>query len=391
MKYSTYFLGIGSNQGDRLLLLQQAVFAIDEQLGRVILVSSVYETPALGFEGSHFLNACLAIETTHSPEELLRGCLELELQSGRDRSKTNGYSDRPLDIDLLSGPETRSTPTLSLPHPRMQHRRFVIEPLAQIAPDLLLHNEPISTHRLRLEKDRSQPIKRLKASLFPNRKSLWQQSETIVLEGCIGVGKSTLCAAISNRYELEARYEKFDENPYLEQFYDNPKAYALPVELHFLLDRFDALKSSKQTKGVISDYHLSKSLLFAENNLNPTDFDLFNRYYSWGDRLLKAPGLYVLLENKLEVILENIKKRGRTYEQNIDPTYLSAIIKRYRDFIKKQRRWNTLVLDLSTFAPYDSEDFTRQVIAVLEARLLEISWKKQQGKKVQSKKGLTLF
>lgn len=391
MRYSTYFLGIGSNQGDRLMLLQQAVFAIDEKLGRVISVSSVYETPALGFEGAHFLNACLAVETTLSAEELLGHCLQLELQAGRDRSKTDGYSDRPLDIDLLCGPETLNTPTLSLPHPRMQQRRFVIEPLFQIAPQLVLLNEPISTYKLRLEKDHSQPIKRVKPGLFANRKALWQQSETVVLEGCIGVGKSTLCAAISARYELEARFEKFDENPYLERFYNDPKAYALPVELHFLLDRFDALKSSKQTRGVISDYHLSKSILFAENNLNATDFNLFSRYYSWGDRLLKAPGLYVLLENSLEVILSNIKKRGRTYEQNIDPAYLNAIIDRYRDFIAKQKRWNTLILDLSTFAPYDTEDFLDQVIDTLETRLLEITWKKQQGKKMQDKKGLTLF
>ncbi len=167
--------------------------------------------------------------------------------------------------------------------------------------------------------------------------------------------------------------------------------YALPVELNFLLDRFDALKSNQTAEGLISDYHLSKSLLFAKNNLNKVDFELFSRYYRWGERLLTAPGLYVLLENNLDRILENIKKRGRSYEQDIDPEYLKSITKGYQNFVKRQKRWNILVIDLSQYPDYEHPDFLSMVIQQIEDALLEVHWKRQTKKNTRTKKGLTLF
>ena len=390
MRTSTYYIGIGSNEGDRLLYLQKALFSISDQLGIIRSVSSVYESPALGFEGENFLNACLELESVFTPERLLQACLELEKSFGRIRLE-KGYANRPLDIDLLMGPVELNTPSLELPHPRMNNRRFVVEPLCEIAPHLKIEGQSIKEVKKILEKDRSQPITKAKTSLLRSKKELWHTSKNVVLEGCIGVGKSTLCKAIAERYELSSRYERFDENPYLESFYKDPKAYALPVELHFLLDRFDALKTNQAAEGLVSDYHLSKSLLFAKNNLNEIDFELFSRYYRWGERLLKAPGLYVLLENSLDRILENIKKRGRSYEQNIDPEYLRSITKGYQDFIKRQKRWNILVIDLSLLPSYEDPSFFDTVIERIEDALLEVHWKKQTKKTTRTKKGLTLF
>ena len=390
MRTSTYYIGIGSNEGDRLLYLQKALFSISDQLGIIQSVSSVYESPALGFEGDNFLNACLELESTFTPERLLQACLELEKSFGRIRVE-KGYANRPLDIDLLMGPTEFKKPSLELPHPRMNNRRFVIEPLCEIAPHLEIANQSIKEVKKILEKDQSQPIIKSKTGLLRSKKELWHTSKNVVLEGCIGVGKSTLCKAIAERYELSSRYERFDENPYLESFYKDPKAYALPVELHFLLDRFDALKTSQAAEGLISDYHLSKSLLFAKNNLNEIDFELFNRYYRWGERLLKAPGLYVLLKNNLDRILENIKKRGRSYEQNIDPEYLKSITKGYQNFIRRQKRWNILVIDLSLLPSYEDPNFFEAVIERIEDTLLEVHWKKQTKKTTRIKKGLTLF
>jgi len=390
MRTSTYYIGIGSNEGDRLLYLQKALFSIADQLGIIRSVSSVYESPALGFEGENFLNVCLELESEFTPERLLQVCLELEKSFGRIRTD-QGYANRPLDIDLLLGPTDLNTPSLELPHPRMSNRRFVIEPLYEIAPHLEIESQSIKKIKKTLEKDPSQPITKTKTSVLRSKKELWHTSKNVVLEGCIGVGKSTLCKAIAERYELSSRYERFDENPYLESFYKDPTAYALPVELHFLLDRFDALKTSQAAEGLVSDYHLSKSLLFAKNNLNEIDFELFNRYYRWGERLLKAPGLYVLLENNLDRILENIKKRGRSYEQNIDPEYLKSITKGYQNFIKRQKRWNILVIDLGLLPSYEDPNFFEAVIERIEDALLEVHWKKQTKKTTRTKKGLTLF
>ena len=390
MRISTYYIGIGSNEGDRLLYLQKALFRISDQLGIIRSVSSVYESPALGFEGENFLNACIELESEFTPERLLQACLELEKSFGRIRTD-QGYANRPLDIDLLIGPTESNTASLELPHPRMSNRRFVIEPLYEIAPHLEIKSQSIKKIKNTLEKDPSQPITKTKTSILRSKKELWHTSKNVVLEGCIGVGKSTLCKAIAERYELSSRYERFDENPYLESFYKDPKAYALPVELHFLLDRFDALKTNQAAEGLVSDYHLSKSLLFAKNNLNEIDFELFNRYYRWGERLLKAPGLYVLLENNLDRILENIKKRGRSYEQNIDPEYLKSITKGYQNFIRRQKRWNILVIDLSLLPSYEDPNFFEAVIERIEDTLLEVHWKKQTKKTTRIKKGLTLF
>jgi deoxyguanosine kinase len=387
---NTYYIGVGSNQGDRLLLLQNALFTLAEQLGDVRLVSSVYESPAMGFEGENFLNACIELESEISAENLLQQCLEIERSFGRIRNK-KGYEDRVIDIDLLIGPNEVKTTSLDLPHPRMSQRRFVIEPLHEIAPHLEVMGKPIEELKKILENDKSQLLTKTKTSLLRSKKELWSTSKSIVIEGCIGVGKSTLCKAITERYELTSRFERFDENPYLESFYKDPKVYALPVELNFLLDRFDALKSNQTAEGLISDYHLSKSLLFAKNNLNKVDFELFSRYYRWGERLLRAPGLYVLLENNLDRILENIKKRGRSYEQDIDPEYLKSITKGYQNFVKRQKRWNILVIDLSQYPGYEHPDFLSMVIQQIEDALLEVHWKRQTKKNTRTKKGLTLF
>jgi len=127
MRTSIYYIGIGSNEGDRLLYLQKALFSISDQLGIIQSVSSVYESPALGFEGDNFLNACLELESEFTPERLLQACLELEKSFGRIRVE-KGYANRPLDIDLLMGPTEFNTPSLELPHPRMNNRRFVTAP-----------------------------------------------------------------------------------------------------------------------------------------------------------------------------------------------------------------------------------------------------------------------
>ena len=387
---NTYYIGVGSNQGDRLLLLQNALFTLSEQLGVVRLVSSVYESPAMGFEGENFLNACIELESEISAENLLQQCLEIERSFGRIRNK-KGYEDRVIDIDLLLGPNEVKTTSLDLPHPRMSQRRFVIEPLHEIAPHLEVMGKPIEELKKILENDKSQLLTKTKTSLLRSKKELWSTSKSIVIEGCIGVGKSTLCKAITERYELSSRFERFDENPYLESFYKDPEAYALPVELNFLLDRFDALKSNQTAEGLVSDYHLSKSLLFAKNNLNKVDFELFSRYYLWGERLLRAPGLYVLLKNDLDRILENIKKRGRSYEQDIDPEYLKSITKGYQNFVKRQKRWNILVIDLSQYPSYEHPDFLSMVIRQIEDALLEVHLKRQTKRNTRTKKGLTLF
>jgi deoxyguanosine kinase len=128
------YISTGSNLGDRLGFLQQGLDAVAQHIGKVLKVSSVIETSALGFDGNSFLNACFLVETQMKADEVLEKLLEIEKQHGRKRSSAKGYKNRTLDLDLLFyDDEIVQTKNLTLPHPQLQNRRFVLQPLAEIA------------------------------------------------------------------------------------------------------------------------------------------------------------------------------------------------------------------------------------------------------------------
>jgi len=131
------YLSLGSNLGDRERMLHRAIALIDERIGTVQRVSSFIETEPWGFESEHpFLNAAVMVLTTLSPEQCLKETQQIEREQGRTtKSKDGIYHDRPIDIDLLMyGDLKLSTPTLTLPHPRMEERDFVMIPLREILP-----------------------------------------------------------------------------------------------------------------------------------------------------------------------------------------------------------------------------------------------------------------
>lgn len=137
---ATAYLSLGSNLGDRLRLIQEAVAALTVEAGPVTALSSLYETEPWGFSSPHrFLNVALTLETTLSPETLLAVTQHIERDLGRTHKSVDGrYADRTIDIDLLFvGDAVLDTPALTLPHPRLHLRRFVLEPLCEIAPALL--------------------------------------------------------------------------------------------------------------------------------------------------------------------------------------------------------------------------------------------------------------
>jgi 2-amino-4-hydroxy-6-hydroxymethyldihydropteridine diphosphokinase len=136
----TVFLGLGSNLGDRAKILQDAKKNIEESIGRIKSVSLVYETEPWGFESeSKFLNMVLSVETDLSPSGLLGRILMIESRLGRIRYKCGfKFSSRSIDIDiLLYNNEVVNETALQIPHPGMHLRRFVLEPLSKIAPELI--------------------------------------------------------------------------------------------------------------------------------------------------------------------------------------------------------------------------------------------------------------
>lgn len=129
------YLSLGSNLGDRHATMQSAILLLDSQAGSVDRVSSAIETEPWGFESANkFLNMCVRIITTLSPEQLLATTKDIELQLGRTTKSVNGqYHDRPIDIDILTYDDLHiNTPSLTLPHPHMHERDFVMIPLREI-------------------------------------------------------------------------------------------------------------------------------------------------------------------------------------------------------------------------------------------------------------------
>src|SRR5665213_3547399 len=133
---TTAYIALGSNIGDREEHLRSAIAALN-QIGNVAAMSSFYETEPVGtIPQPDFLNAVLELRTQQTPKELLASLLQIEQQHGRDRTATPPKGPRTLDLDLLSyDGMVLETPTLTLPHPALEQRRFVLAPLAEIAPE----------------------------------------------------------------------------------------------------------------------------------------------------------------------------------------------------------------------------------------------------------------
>lgn len=148
------YLSLGSNLGDRVNHLEEALGQIADQVGKLVTISGIYESEAWGFSSEHsFCNCCVSVLTDLKPLQVLDSILEIEKGMGRDRNTTGeageGYADRIIDIDLLMfGERQYDHPRLVLPHPAMADRRFVLTPLNEIAPSLMHPLLKISISRM---------------------------------------------------------------------------------------------------------------------------------------------------------------------------------------------------------------------------------------------------
>ena len=137
---ATVYLGLGTNLGDKEANLRTAIYKLQERIGKQVSLSSFYETAPWGFESDHsFLNAAIGLETNLHPIEILHITQEIEKELGRTKKSVNGsYSDRLIDIDiLLYDTLVLQTPELTIPHPLMTERDFVMNPLIEIAGNVI--------------------------------------------------------------------------------------------------------------------------------------------------------------------------------------------------------------------------------------------------------------
>jgi deoxyadenosine/deoxycytidine kinase len=177
------------------------------------------------------------------------------------------------------------------------------------------------------------------------------QYHFITIEGNIGAGKTTLAHLLSKHFDARLILEEFAENPFLPKFYENPGQYAFPLELFFMAERYKQLKDLLQTKDMfqtvtITDYLFTKCLLFAKVNLPEEEFRLYQKLYDIMHQQMIQPDLLVYLHAPVHKLQQNIRKRNRSYEQNIADEYLFSIQETYTNYIK-QHHIKTLFIDVS--------------------------------------------
>ncbi|EPR71220.1 deoxyguanosine kinase/deoxyadenosine kinase subunit [Winogradskyella psychrotolerans RS-3] len=133
----TINIALGSNKGNKLQYLQSAVNAVFDGVGAIKKISKVYRTPAFGFEGDDFFNACITVETELKPKRVLKELQAIEVELGRKSKASKGYESREIDLDILFfEDEILEEKTLVIPHPQIQNRKFVLQPLLDIAKEL---------------------------------------------------------------------------------------------------------------------------------------------------------------------------------------------------------------------------------------------------------------
>lgn len=192
----------------------------------------------------------------------------------------------------------------------------------------------------------------------------------ITIEGNIGAGKTTLAHMLAKHYNAKLILEEFADNPFLPKFYEKPQQYAFPLELFFMAERYKQLKEMLQTQDlftevVISDYLFVKSLLFAKINLSEDEYNLYQKLFEIINPQLVQPDLLIFLNAPVAQLQKNIKKRNRSYEQQIEDAYLQRVHNMYIQYLK-QHSVRTLMIDTTKIDFLREPAHFQQILQALE-------------------------
>ena len=309
---------------------------------RLVLRSPLYRTKPFGpVAQPDFVNAAAALLTQLPARELLAALQADGSASGprRDRSCA-GVRDASISICWCTATARIDEPGLSVPHPGLAERAFVLAPLADIAPDLRVPGLGLVRDLLAA----IDAVARLAvlAGMSPRRSedtgrdARSSPHRYIVVEGPIGVGKTSLARRLAKSFGSELVLEQGEHNPFLERFYRNPRAAAFQTQLYFLFQRSRQLQDLRQQdlfeRMRVADYLLEKDRLFARLTLDEEEFALYEQVYSRLSLDAPQPDLVVYLQAPVDVLLARIARRGIAYEQGIERRYLERLVEAYSRF-----------------------------------------------------------
>jgi len=178
-----------------------------------------------------------------------------------------------------------------------------------------------------------------------------KQKRYIVVEGPIGVGKTTLAGMLADELQAKLIRERVEENPFLKRFYEDPEKNSFSTQLFFLLTRYQQQRDLAQqelfNQTTVVDYLFAKDRLFAQVNLDSDELSLYRQLFALLDARIPKPDLVVYLEARLDVLLARIRKRAKDYEQRITPSYVEKVAEAYREFFFNYDETPLLVVNCS--------------------------------------------
>ena len=192
----------------------------------------------------------------------------------------------------------------------------------------------------------------------------------IAVEGPIGVGKTSLARALSRQMSARLVLEEVDGNPFLSRFYEDPDKFALPVQLYFLLTRYNQQRELAQqdlfAQATVSDYLFAKDRIFASLNLAPDEMTLYDNVYRLLDARMAKPDLVVYIRANVEVLAARLRRRNRDFERHISLDYLERVSSAFRDFFFYYDETPLLAVDTSEIDFVADSDDLKDLIREIE-------------------------
>ncbi len=358
----TVYIGLGSNLGDRQQNIDKALKILAETDNIDFLrASEVIETvPLAGDDQPSYLNSVAEIKTSLSAQQLHSKTLAIETGLGRTRNVK--WSPRTIDLDILFfGDEVISQTSLTIPHPQLHLRSFVLKGLSELNPAL---EHPVMKVSIR------ELLSRLNGCDFVPDSA---RPKLISIAGIIGVGKTTLAQRLASLLDGTLLLEPYDKNPFMPEVYAGKTDLALDSQLFFLTHRIEQLAPDvlQNQKTYITDYIFDKELIYANRQLNQIQLELYSRIYSSLFSKVAAPELVIYLTDTARNCLERIHRRNRRYEQALELSLLEALNGDYQRLFSQWKTSPVIRIDASKLDYEDGsyfEHLTKQITCYIDVK-----------------------